>query len=154
MTTHDTDRLAALPCPVCGDDTVIRLPDDWQAQVDAGAAIPIVGCGNPWHYAGVTLAAPAEGLEYTVSKIENTADDWWSVVDGVGEKIALCGETDARMIASALNTLAAPAEGLDRMAEALAVAAESAGWDWDLRVSPREFAAMMLVVLKESPDDH
>jgi hypothetical protein len=26
------------------------MPADWQAQVDAGATIEIIGCGNPWHY--------------------------------------------------------------------------------------------------------
>ena len=42
-----------LTCPHCGDGTVVRLPDDWQAQVEAGASVPIIGngCGNPWHYA-------------------------------------------------------------------------------------------------------
>ena len=30
--------------------TRVSLVDDWQAQVEAGYPIPIVGCGNPWHY--------------------------------------------------------------------------------------------------------
>lgn len=38
------------PCFVCGDPVTVALPADWQAQVEAGASIPIVGCGNPWHY--------------------------------------------------------------------------------------------------------
>ena len=35
-------------CDVCGSQQVVRLPDSWQ---DGDSAIPIVGCGNPWHYA-------------------------------------------------------------------------------------------------------
>ena len=58
-------------CPVCGEDVVVKLSADWQALVGEGAAIPIVGCGNPWHYATSTLADPplaamdliAEGIE-------------------------------------------------------------------------------------------
>ena len=51
-------------CPICNDGVVIRLPDDWRAQVDAGSAIPIIGCGNPWHYADHTLgdASRLEGV--------------------------------------------------------------------------------------------
>ena len=47
-------------CPVCGSAQVVRLAGDWQQQE---VAIPIIGCGNPWHYAtssmgdsGVVLA--------------------------------------------------------------------------------------------------
>jgi hypothetical protein len=53
MTDNGLAALAAEPCSICGEDTVIRLPDDWQEQVEAGAAIPIIGCGNPWHYANL-----------------------------------------------------------------------------------------------------
>jgi hypothetical protein len=42
---------------------VVRLGPDWQAEVtdpDDGAAVPIVGCGNPWHYATASMGdAPA-----------------------------------------------------------------------------------------------
>lgn len=37
-------------CPMCAEPAVVRLPDNWQAQVASGASIAIVGCGNPWHY--------------------------------------------------------------------------------------------------------
>lgn len=50
------------PCPYCGAAAVVRLSDDWREQARAGVAIPIVGCGNPWHYANLQPIAPAEGL--------------------------------------------------------------------------------------------
>ena len=37
-------------CPVCAGLACVRLAPDWQAAVDAGGTIPVVGCGNPWHY--------------------------------------------------------------------------------------------------------
>ena len=44
-------KVTARPlCPSCGDAVVVTMPTDWQAAVDAGASVPIVGCGNPWHY--------------------------------------------------------------------------------------------------------
>ncbi len=42
-------------CDVCGDREVFRLPADWQDQVAAGKALPIAGCGNPWHYATASV---------------------------------------------------------------------------------------------------
>lgn len=33
-------------CPECGSASVMRLVAEW----DDGRPIPIVGCGNPWHY--------------------------------------------------------------------------------------------------------
>lgn len=39
-----------IPCPECGRTARASLPPDWSSLVDGGAAIPIVGCGNPWHY--------------------------------------------------------------------------------------------------------
>jgi hypothetical protein len=33
-------------CPLCGSASVMRLVKDWAD----GRPIPIVGCGNPWHY--------------------------------------------------------------------------------------------------------
>lgn len=38
-------------CSVCGRVEQVTMRGDWQDAVTAGAAIPIVGCGNPWHYA-------------------------------------------------------------------------------------------------------
>jgi hypothetical protein len=59
VTDNGHAALGAVPCPICGEDTVIRLPDDWQEQVVAGAAILIVGCGNPWHYANLDATRDA-----------------------------------------------------------------------------------------------
>ncbi len=47
-----------LLCPVCHGDRIVRMPDDWGKQVEQGATIPIIGCGNPWHYANM---APSDG---------------------------------------------------------------------------------------------
>jgi hypothetical protein len=68
--TTDPRPLSAAYCANCGEDTVLRLPDDWQTQVNAGAAIPIVGCGNPWHYADHSLGdAPAPlGVEEAIAQ--------------------------------------------------------------------------------------
>jgi len=59
------DRIAAEPpaldvfaaCPVCGRIEQVEMRDGWQAAVDAGATIPIIGCGNPWHYASLAREA-------------------------------------------------------------------------------------------------
>lgn len=37
-------------CSACHRHEQVVLPSDWQAAVEAGASVPIVGCGNPWHY--------------------------------------------------------------------------------------------------------
>lgn len=37
-------------CSTCGGTRRATLPDRWQALVQEGTAIPIVECGNPWHY--------------------------------------------------------------------------------------------------------
>ena len=43
-------------CPgECASAVQVILPADWQAAVEVGASIPIVGCGNPWHYVFPTL---------------------------------------------------------------------------------------------------
>ncbi len=64
---RDTQAAAPSPfpspfakCPFCGSGAVARMKDDWQDVVDvredpsgvltANVAVPIVGCGNPWHY--------------------------------------------------------------------------------------------------------
>jgi hypothetical protein len=48
-------------CPVCWSDATFRLPSDWQDRVERGQSVPIVGCGNPWHYDhfAPTLERPA-----------------------------------------------------------------------------------------------
>lgn len=43
-------------CPLCGSTAVVRMAHDWQGAVNQGEAIPIVGCGNPWHYVGLEAA--------------------------------------------------------------------------------------------------
>lgn len=63
-------------CPVCDNMAVVRLPDDWQEQ---DRSIPIIACGNPWHYATRSLgdgpdAAPrAERLDVERLLSESTA---------------------------------------------------------------------------------
>lgn len=37
-------------CPVCGKSDAVRLDPRWEQFVDDGAALPKIGCGNPWHY--------------------------------------------------------------------------------------------------------
>ncbi len=37
-------------CPVCGRAERASLVAGWQALVERGHRIDIVGCGNPWHY--------------------------------------------------------------------------------------------------------
>ena len=37
-------------CPACPATERKTMVADWQQLVDEGAAIDIVGCGNPWHY--------------------------------------------------------------------------------------------------------
>lgn len=44
-------------CPICGATTRVRLLDDWRERVNRGEPVPIVGCGNPWHYHGVGLGS-------------------------------------------------------------------------------------------------
>lgn len=63
VATHADPRAAPLSvrrmlqvCPVCTGTEVARLAMDWEQQVAAGGAIPIVGCGNPWHYDTLGLA--------------------------------------------------------------------------------------------------
>jgi hypothetical protein len=51
--THDPADLATSTeiCPIgCDSGERLELGTDWQAEVASGTAIPIVGCGNPWHY--------------------------------------------------------------------------------------------------------
>jgi hypothetical protein len=40
-------------CPICKASVRVRLLDDWRERSQRGEPIPIVGCGNPWHYQGV-----------------------------------------------------------------------------------------------------
>lgn len=48
-----TYTVSPLACPQCNDPIIVELPSDWQRQVDRGANVEIVGCGNPWHYRGL-----------------------------------------------------------------------------------------------------
>jgi hypothetical protein len=51
---------ASEACPVCGRPDKLVLAPTWQQDVEAGHAIPIVGCGDPWHYEGLAGAAASE----------------------------------------------------------------------------------------------
>ena len=46
------NQLVFIKCPNCGSPETVRLPEDWQTQVLElrGTYIPVIGCGNPWHY--------------------------------------------------------------------------------------------------------
>ena len=66
-------------CPACGGADLVRLPDDWALRVEVGGTLPLVGCGNPWHYATRTLAdepdrvgrpAPAATLFFSPDDID------------------------------------------------------------------------------------
>ena len=74
-----------------------RTPEKALDTLDRTASVP-----RRLQEALAATPAPLDG-PYTVSKIEYAADDIWDVLDANGEKIALCGEADARMIAAALN---------------------------------------------------
>lgn len=52
MTTPRTadDDGPFMLCPVCAKSEQVTMRPDWQALVEGGDAMPIVGCGNPWHY--------------------------------------------------------------------------------------------------------
>jgi hypothetical protein len=45
-------------CPECSSITVVRLKPDWWKGT---GPIPIVGCGNPWHYAILSLGDSPDG---------------------------------------------------------------------------------------------
>lgn len=47
------DLLGGCPIPTCSSRERYPLPVDWQEAVHRGERIPIIGCGNPWHYTGV-----------------------------------------------------------------------------------------------------
>lgn len=42
-------------CPVCGDGIMARLADGWPVFWKDSKPIPVIGCGNPWHYATQSL---------------------------------------------------------------------------------------------------
>ena len=62
------------PCPGCGDLIRATLPDGWEQSVNGtpGYAIPIVGCGNPWHY--VERRGRGEWLRSMGDPLEATPD--------------------------------------------------------------------------------
>lgn len=45
-------------CPICGKPERVTMPILWKEAVENGAAIRIVGCGNPWHYLEWTRPTP------------------------------------------------------------------------------------------------
>jgi hypothetical protein len=55
-------------CPVCGSPAVVRLPAEWAD----GRALAIVGCGNPWHYAVLSLGDSAPAVEVLRLSAEQT----------------------------------------------------------------------------------
>lgn len=56
MIAENRDLIMFEKCLVCGGDEIRRLPEDWVYQViNMRKAIPIVGCGNPWHYSGLAV---------------------------------------------------------------------------------------------------
>ena len=109
------DRLAATPAPLDVLVAARAVVDAWEETVTATVISRTNWAIERLRYALAT-PAPLDG-PYTVAKIEYAADDFWDVLDANGEKIALCGEADARMIAAALNA-ATPAP-LDVEREAL-----------------------------------
>lgn len=54
--TAVAEKMEFVQCPVCSRTDVVRLPDGWQGD----RAIPIVACGNPFHYAERTLGDASE----------------------------------------------------------------------------------------------
>lgn len=50
------ERLFA-SCPMCGDQTVVRLNPHWLAAIHAGAPVPLVACGGRFHYVGLVITA-------------------------------------------------------------------------------------------------
>ena len=44
-------------CFLCGSATRMTLASNWQSRVYGGERIPIVGCGNPWHYTNLPETA-------------------------------------------------------------------------------------------------
>lgn len=97
-------HLTATACPICGEDTVIRLPDDWQAQVEAGAAIPIIGCGNPWHYATIDAARSVtpDGLREAAQAV---VDAW----DADDQSLGWNADTQTDLVDALRAALAHPA---------------------------------------------
>lgn len=62
MVTADKPRTILVDCPTeCGDPSRVVLSPTWQQEVVDGASLPVVGCGNPWHYLSGGIL-PAGGL--------------------------------------------------------------------------------------------
>ena len=71
----DLRLIVPVACDLCGDDRIVELPPDWQAQVDDGAAIPIIGCGNPWHYIPLRDKAAQDALQAVVDAARALRDE-------------------------------------------------------------------------------
>ena len=76
------DRLVLFRgCALCGSPSIVELPTKWQIDVAGGYIIPIVGCGNPWHYingdTGFRMAA-ATDLSRDAEVARLTAIDKWA----------------------------------------------------------------------------
>ena len=59
-------------CPVCGKSDAVRLTPDWRVAVEQWQKVPIVGCGNPWHYIGLepdALTAANAALDAVVDAV-------------------------------------------------------------------------------------
>jgi hypothetical protein len=69
-------------CEICDSQSIVRLPDDWQDRVDAGASLPIIGCGNPWHYDGLEAAASAAPLGLDVERLFRAIEGMGAIENG------------------------------------------------------------------------
>lgn len=53
-------------CPICERPDQVELADGWQDMVETqGEVIPIIGCGNPWHYQGLEVPTYALWFDAT-----------------------------------------------------------------------------------------
>jgi hypothetical protein len=99
----EAGRLAFDDCPTCSDPSLVRLPADWQAQVGNSALIPIVGCGNPWHYVGIEAQASPLGSSERLAAAVHAAMEWHICVEapaGAGYVRRPCIVMAERILAS------------------------------------------------------
>ena len=47
-----TKKVRFEKCPICDSGDIVKLPNGWAGD----GAIPIVACGNPWHYTEATMS--------------------------------------------------------------------------------------------------